>query len=127
MSMTARLREMMGRGTPGPWRAIPCPEWKNGKSDIRNDDREWACFGEIAHAGPHDAELIVAAINALPALLKVVEAADKARSLLIFAPDEDGENRDLDDCLVNVPHRIDQIRKLLTEALAAVGGGGENG
>jgi hypothetical protein len=63
-----RIEALMREATPGPWHAR-----RNDQDDGRthydvddSDEREVAC---VRHALPHNARLIVAAINALPALL----------------------------------------------------------
>ena len=71
--MIAKLRELLAAATPGPWR-------KDGYKDIwSGTDREtrqflgaMACACETCET---NAALIVAAVNALPALLAVAEAA----------------------------------------------------
>jgi hypothetical protein len=70
------LEALLANATPGPWVDLPCPAWVNGDHIIRNDGKDWGCFGEIAYAGRHDAALIVAMRNHLRALLDVVKAAE---------------------------------------------------
>jgi hypothetical protein len=50
--LVGQLRELLSKATPGPW------------------------TGDRAKQGPGNAALIVAAINALPALLAIAEAAE---------------------------------------------------
>lgn len=70
-----RLRELMVNATPGPWNVDACGD----AADI------WSEHGKVAISlnassycmRTHDAALIVAAINALPAMIEVCEAAKK--------------------------------------------------
>ena len=59
------LRATLAAGTPGPW--------------THGGDDDYAIYGAtekfVALVAPLDAALIVAAVNALPALLAVVDAA----------------------------------------------------
>lgn len=103
--MTTTLRELLGRATPGPWTFEPSQtdagtryqhiraKWRGvantyhsdpicfeggtplaGPGDIDENGDEWV---SSRHGNAADAALIAAAVNALPALLDVVEAADE--------------------------------------------------
>ena len=71
MTTTDRLRALLAEATPGPWQATE----KRGKRDgyVRSGDRTLADMR--LRNGEADAALIVAAVNALPALLDVADAA----------------------------------------------------
>ena len=59
----------MTKHTPGPWFAIPHPEWKGAK--VRIDTKKntnWENFGEICYARRNNANLIAAAPDLLAAL-----------------------------------------------------------
>jgi hypothetical protein len=93
----ARLRELLAKATPGPWR-------NEGGGDIGQltdggkgyplnyypdsiDVLELRCDGDCRgcpgwHSG-HDVELACEAVNALPALLDRLEAAERERDLAI--------------------------------------------
>ena len=75
----SRLRELLAKGTPRPWRI-----------GLEGDNARWPessvwstednCVGECyRNASEQDAALIIAAVNALPKLLNDIE---KARSLV---------------------------------------------
>jgi hypothetical protein len=80
MTPIERLRELMAKATPGPWK------WDQG---AYRDATKWlindsdyvilSCIsergGDSVYPSNEDGELIVSAINHLPALLAVVEAA----------------------------------------------------
>lgn len=83
--MIARLRELLKAGTPGPWAYVfdgdgyaltDSPDVPRGR--MTPDPSRVVQIGET-HDEP-DAALIAAAINALPALLDVVEAANEAHN-----------------------------------------------
>src|SRR5688572_14100289 len=99
MNVIQRLGELMGKGTPGTWHSLPCPEWKNSPHSIRNDDKEWACFGEIARAHENNAALICAMHAALPQLLAVVRAAEEVQYQAAKAGPFNGE-QSLEDAFV---------------------------
>jgi hypothetical protein len=81
-SLLARLRRLDAEATPGPWRA-------GDGEDIDPRRRTlWASFDEsLLCSDPHsrlerfiyrqDVDLVVAMRNALPALLRVVQAAEE--------------------------------------------------
>lgn len=80
LTTVAELRRLLAEGTPGPWQ-VSTPETKAWGAEIatvetdilvtRPDDDSLIEPGD----SETDAALIVAAVNALPALLDVVEAA----------------------------------------------------
>ena len=52
------------KASPRPWHLVPHPEW--GGSDTRvakGPNEPWSNFGQICYANPHNAELIVKAVN----------------------------------------------------------------
>lgn len=67
--MIARLRELLAAATPGPW--VRTASGITQAADDGGPD-----YGEIADPAPDDAVLIVAAVNAIPALLDRLEAAE---------------------------------------------------
>lgn len=77
VDVVGQLRELLSKATPGPWHF----------SDHVGDGTTVALIGNTFIAGPprmavidetHDCAAIVAAINALPALLAIAEAAEEA-------------------------------------------------
>jgi hypothetical protein len=72
----ARLRELLAEGTPRPW----IVEHNNrdeatiGAIEVPEMHGE-GCLAELGQHGEDDAALIVAAVNALPKLLDVVNVA----------------------------------------------------
>jgi hypothetical protein len=74
MTTTERLRELLAKATPGPWAVHTHANWKI------MDSKRWlvADIAWKAEEGNHQGEssdnaaLIVAAINALPALLEAL-------------------------------------------------------
>ncbi len=88
---TERLREMLQKATPGPWEENtesvehPCcydSSFTESKQEVLSDGREMPWKRMIGEAMGRDSSLIVAAINALPALLTVVEQAQIASDRL---------------------------------------------
>lgn len=71
MTDTATLRALLDAATPGPWTHGPLG-W-----EVWNRDADGAMDTRVAGSWllPQDAALIAAAVNALPALLDVAEAA----------------------------------------------------
>jgi hypothetical protein len=77
MTTTKRLRALLAEATPGPWRfgdAHP-DELVVADSMTLAGATTVVCYGEPDDEGKADAALIAAAVNALPALLDVAEAA----------------------------------------------------
>jgi hypothetical protein len=79
MSLVSRLRELLAEGVPLPWEAPAHREDEDGYSaaiygNVPEDEQ-----GVADVIRPQDAALIVAAVNALPKLLDVVEAARKVQ------------------------------------------------
>lgn len=87
---TQQLRELLARATPGPWEAEPIDPAVCSPIVRKLDPRDWervinmpappfalgATGAVVAYKnGANDAALIAAAVNALPRLLDVVEAA----------------------------------------------------
>lgn len=63
----------MSAHTPGPWFAIPHPEWPGANYRITSDPSEpWANFGPICYTSPQNAPLIAASPSLL-ALLRDCE------------------------------------------------------
>lgn len=76
MKIFTKLCKLIEAATPGPWYAIPHPEWKGSPSRIGVDpSASWASFGEIAYVSPHNAAIICALRNHAPAILALWEAA----------------------------------------------------
>jgi hypothetical protein len=91
----ARLRELLGKATPGPWRVKTTGnignqiEAQSGRKTWERDDG-WRSVAGFQYCGPSEnyyeqaevaaatGELIAAAVNALPALLALAEAVSKA-------------------------------------------------
>lgn len=73
--------------TPGPWYAIPNPEWSGAKWRIDNkSNAPWANFGEICYASTAaNARLIAAAPDLLAALEAAVERQGFTNAELIAA------------------------------------------
>lgn len=84
--MIARLRELLAEASLLPWTAVTreaLKGWPIGFECGDDDDGNWAVsiFGRHASEGAtrgagNDARLIAAAVNALPALLDRLEAAE---------------------------------------------------
>ena len=75
MPDVSRLRELLAEGTPRPWR-IGLEGDNTGWPESSVWSTEDNCVGECyRNASEQDAALIIAAVNALPKLLDVVEAA----------------------------------------------------
>ena len=66
------LRELLANATGGPWNDEYPEEVLAPRLDREGDEGPWKT---VAECSTEDAALIVAAINALPALLDVAEAA----------------------------------------------------
>ncbi len=75
--MNERLRALLKEATPGPW-------FMPDRGPARDFDKAWIAGVDwdgkthLARADYNDAELIAAAVNALPLLLDVVDAARDA-------------------------------------------------
>lgn len=74
---TTELRKLLAKATPGPWML---DEWSPSDylDGIQVDARATGPRGSVFWSDKQDARIIVAAVNALPALLDVVEAAREA-------------------------------------------------
>jgi len=72
-----RLRELLGKASAGPW-YLEHAATVDGLTRI-DDGLQHGMYAIECEA--HDAALIVEAINALPALLAVVEALEEVRSM----------------------------------------------
>ena len=72
MPDVSRLRELLAEGTPGSW-------VDRGKGGIGDRILRPCVHGSTAPVPANDAALICAAVNALPKLLDVVEAAREWR------------------------------------------------
>lgn len=91
-ALVGQLREMLAKASPRQWRDIPNPSWNRANHQVRIDDGySYGCFGEIAHASPENAAIIVAAINALPALLDVAEAAQSVQDGMDMRDEDEAE------------------------------------
>jgi hypothetical protein len=111
----AGLRRLLAEATPRPWgRSSENDELVSASSRTHPDMNTVVCYGEGDQEGIADAALIVAAVNALPALLAVVDAAERA---------EDEMNREHAGCDVaqrcfDVGHS--EVRHRLRRALDAL-------
>jgi hypothetical protein len=66
--------ELTKRATPGPWYAIPHPEYKSAKWRVdTNPNASWANFGELAYMSAEDARFVAEAREALPYWLQRVK------------------------------------------------------
>ena len=72
MTLLERLKELAQQATPGPWEVNPggAEEWWYSDTIVNPG-------GSLASCTEGNAALIVTAINALPALIAVAEAAKK--------------------------------------------------
>lgn len=80
MTTTRRLRELMAKATPGPWYVATGCSWRRilGKNDepaIVPEVHPRDGWPDLSFGGKPNDELAVKALNALPRLLAVVEAA----------------------------------------------------
>lgn len=87
----AALRALLEAGTPGPWSLDPC---SNGGAILRRgQDSVRHMQSHLQIAPESDAELIVAAVNALPALLAeldgVRQGEDAVRAFVAWLDAED--------------------------------------
>lgn len=73
MNTLDRLKELLAQATPGPWEVNPdgAEEWWYSDTILG----EGGAGGAVASCTKGNAPLVVTAINALPALLEVAEAA----------------------------------------------------
>ena len=79
MSDVEKLRAMLANATPVPWRVREDDD-PNGPIETYITGRTVSGLRVCSPSEPDDAELIAAAINALPRLLDVVEAAERLRA-----------------------------------------------
>src|ERR1039458_2635170 len=100
MPDVSRLRELLAEGTPGSW-------VDRGKGGIGDRILRPCVHGSTAPVPANDAALIVAAVNALPKLLDVVEAAPDIPDVI------DPEHKRLD--LVVLPRFRAALASLETE------------
>jgi hypothetical protein len=63
------LRDLLGKATPGPWQRGPAAHQIDGPGGLQ-------IAATTSWKNAADRELIVAAINAMPALLAIAEAAN---------------------------------------------------
>lgn len=77
MNILDRLKKIIAQATPGPWAVNQdgAEEWWYSDTILG----EGGAGGALASCTEGNAELIVTAINALPALLEVAEAAKASR------------------------------------------------
>ena len=77
MNILDRLKKIIAQATPGPWAVNQdgAEEWWYSDTILG----EGGAGGALASCTEGNAELIVTAINALPALIAVAEAAVKYR------------------------------------------------
>lgn len=135
-SLTARLREMMGRAPEFPDKPLPvddgyfeCPMC-NGEGSVSAEEvsdatsSQWpggVQFYGVGHEHQWCEEFYLEARKHMPALLAVVSAAEQVNGL------RDAVARSSEDP-ISKEHWQGKLRKwecILREALAAVGGGGE--
>lgn len=66
--------EICKKATPGPWYAIPHPEYKNASWRVdTSPDVPWASFGQLAYMSEEDARFVAEAREALPYYLQRVQ------------------------------------------------------
>lgn len=96
----ARLRELLGKATPGPWEMHDCINYGDhylnmtgggSCNSICSNDR----YGDNETPADNDMRLIAAAVNALPALLALAEAVMGAATgeVVEVGNDEEGQPR----------------------------------
>lgn len=73
-SLLDRLAELQANATPGPWRARNLG--RHDSSAIVREGEAAALGNTFGGHGAADAAVIVAAVNALPALLRIARAAE---------------------------------------------------
>jgi hypothetical protein len=73
--LVGQLRELLNRVTPGPWRVLPCDNGFAIAGGIVKYDRDDAGDTNGSIGSRANAEAIVAAVNAMDALLTIAEAA----------------------------------------------------
>ena len=78
-SVIERLRMLEERATPGPWKARQWLRQRHTFSEIQEASDGCTVIRESSN---QNAALIVTMRNALPLLLRVAEAAEKAASIL---------------------------------------------
>lgn len=71
----AKLRELLQAATRGPYEARDVAVYGEGNTAVCDCSFETKLSGETLEAARTDAQLICAAVNALPELLAVYEAA----------------------------------------------------
>jgi hypothetical protein len=75
----ATLRALLAKAPPPPWRHNTGPgTWNGGDIEARGGNRFVTSSGPDGDIAPEAAALIVASVNALPALLDVIDAAHEA-------------------------------------------------
>jgi hypothetical protein len=82
-----RLRALLARATELPWKSDPWDQWKKRIliTDKRHDEIALIYNDDIAHKNAHaNLALVPAAVNALPALLDVAEAARALDEMLVI-------------------------------------------
>ena len=102
MTLLERLKELSQQATPGPWAVNPdgAEEWWYSDTILG----EGGAGGALASCTEGNAELIVTAINALPALIAVAEAAGrwhKAKVALRAAEGEENQQAAVEYFLAN--------------------------
>ena len=85
--------------TPGPWYAVPHPEWiGSGHRIAKSPDEPWANFGQLAYVGPENSPFIAHARTMSPAACKCLLLAiewleEEAKSTTLVQHGEDSDNQ----------------------------------
>lgn len=101
MTTLTKLAELMAKATPDKW--VNSDRWVEPP-----DKRHPIAFCGMDEHGVHDAALIVAAINALPGLLAVAEAAQEVQYQAARFGPFDGE-QSLDDAFTGLGQALLQL------------------
>lgn len=108
MNIIERLKELLAKATHGRWRghdAGPKHDFGFGISspEAEKDIVDWV------RGGKADQALIVTAINALPALLEVAEAAENMATVWYSGEEKTGLNAR--DCMIRQRAAIAKLRE----------------
>ena len=117
---TEELRRLLDAATPGPWDARATDDWKCQTafyvstipgSGMQHDGQRGR--RDVAYVAASDAntDLIAAAVNALPALLAVVEAAEEWREALWNDDDNLTQKRKANEALGAMHVALDALRE----------------
>ena len=107
------LRELLSEGTPGPWRGVP----RGGCAEIvATADQRLDLDIASVWSGHHDQAIIVAAVNALPALLRMAEETERVREENVRLASELARYKSLSEAV----HLHDECRAENTRLWGAV-------